>query len=322
MFCTNCGRKIDESARYCPGCQSPVSSGPEMDYSDTAPIQLPMEYSADSSPAKNHSNRLSMIICAVAAALAVTVCTVLALLSCEGEDEKTDRPLHTDTHYADDSSGDDLWDDTTDDVIMDAPSQSDPETADEEDPRENYVQNAAVQYQIEPYTYYAVRNTPGGDGLVMRSESDSASENLGVLSEGSAVVAQEPYYPENNGYAYVYSPDTDTFFWVMAQYLVPMSKQEIDEYESNLYGDHEQEEVYDLGMVCYYTPSHAGVNVREYPDSDSTKLAILPEGTGVDIIAEYDPADNGYIYIGFVNEHTGDYCFGWALAEYIELYRE
>jgi phage shock protein C len=37
MFCTQCGTKLDETARYCISCGKPVDAVPHLPYADAAP---------------------------------------------------------------------------------------------------------------------------------------------------------------------------------------------------------------------------------------------------------------------------------------------
>lgn len=73
--------------------------------------------------------------------------------------------------------------------------------------------------------------------------------------------------------------------------------------------------------VCYDTPYHAGLNMRSEPTSASEKISLVTEGTVVDVLKDYHPGDNSYIYVGYKDSLSGEYYKGWVLVEYLEYNR-
>jgi len=168
------------------------------------------------------------------------------------------------------------------------------------------------RYNIRGGGYFVIKNTPAGAGVVMRYSPDPQSEKLGIVEEGGIVKALNDYSSLDNGYVWVCVDDI--YCWVMADYMYPCNPFVDDGYSyEDLSADM-------YGRVCFATPDHAGINMRESPNSTSEKIDVLFEGTVIDILGDYNPANNGYIFVGYDHPHAGEYYTGWVMASYIEFY--
>lgn len=158
-------------------------------------------------------------------------------------------------------------------------------------------------------------NTPANAGINLREKPTNKSGLIATLEEGSYLDIIESYSPDNNGYIYVgtviYGTGTYEYGWVMADYLSYCG-----------YRDTAYSHYYKTGCrVSYDTPAHAGINLRQYPSSDSYLIDTIPEGEELIIAQPYNEANNGYIKVFAKSYYGDDFSLeGWVMNRYIEYY--
>lgn len=257
-----------------------------------------------------------VIACVFAVSLMLSV-FFLRTSSSAGSDENTTQTAVT-QEEAQHSSEETTADTTEATTVEPATHKTEPATSEEiitfreestVEPSSDKVLPSAAEEVLKDNSFYIVKGTPGGAGLVMRDAPSSTSQKIGVAEEGTKVYVYSDDASNKTGYVRVMVSDTYTDYncYVLRSYL--------EYYGPAGSADGNGGETA-IRHIAYSTPAHAGVNLRAGASADSELLCLIEEGEQVKLIGDYSEK-NGYVRVSYDHPHAGEVYEGWLLAAYL-----
>lgn len=274
--CPNCGKSNAENAVFCSSCGASLKT--------------------KSMTKKTDDNKLMSVII-VLSIIAALIGFLLFRFVTGMKDRKQMKAFYdTSAAYVDLTQDEDFCDETMPETNIEADTAISSEriTDNADELVTHTVENVSGTDNIasDAAEYMISYHTPDHAGVNLRSEPLSSSKLIRLLKEGTLI---RRTFQTINEYTFVELYEDGITGWVMSDYLetARSTAAAVPSYR-----------------VSFNTPGHAGVNMRYAPSSESDLIAVLKEGTAINVTSI---TSSGYTYVE-VNDTKTE---GWIMTDYI-----